>query len=386
MAKKESIPSLPPSLPGFLPLSEEEIEAVTTALREAPITTLFGGYEIDAFEQEFARLFGADHAVAVTSGTTALHAALMALDVGPGDEVVVTPFSFVASVSVVVQVGAVPVFADVDGESLVLDPADVARKITDRTRAILPVHQCGYPVDIPAIQEIIGDRPIAIVEDCAAAHGARIGDRYVGTLGELGCFSFNIGKIMRTGEGGMVLTGDAELARRLRAIRVNGLIRHPAGSGTWIDMLGSNFTMTHTIAAIGRVQVRRFHELSNRRREISERLARALEGLPVRYAPAPEGFERAYYSLPLIVDAELEDRCGAIVEELRSYNVPVGTGNAQLLHQIDFIRRVSPPPQVPVIERVRPRVFFFDPLPVYTDEQVTDICRIFRSVIEKHVR
>ena len=367
-------------LPELLPVTEEEIEAVTRTMRDVPLTTLFGGDEVGMFEAEFAALFGARTGVAVTSGTAALNASLMALGIGPGDEVIVTPFSFVASVSVVVQVGAIPVFADVCADSLVMDPASVAERVSERTRAVIPVHQCGFPVDIEALREVLPDR-VVIVEDAAAAHGARVRGHYVGTLGDLGCFSFNIGKIMRTGEGGMILTGREEIAEKLRSIRVGGLVPNPGGSGTLVTALGCNFTMLQAVAALGRVQVRRYPSLSRRRREIMLRLEERIRGLPISPPPEKPGIERAYYSVPLILDEELASRRDEIVDRIRAFNVPVGAGHPQLLHEIDYIRRVAGPSSCPVIESVRPRVMFFDPLPVYDDEVVDRIAEVFHEVL-----
>ena len=365
-------------------MTEEEVQAVAEAMRSAPLTSLWGDHEVQCFEEEFSGLFGARHAVAVTSGTTALLAALMAAGIGPGDEVIVTPFSFIASVSVVVQVGATPVFADIDAETFVLDPADVKRKITPRTRAVLPVHQCGYPVDLTGLIEVSEEHGLIVVEDCAAAHGARVGGRAVGTLGDFGCFSFNIGKIMRTGEGGMVLTRSEEMARCLRSIRVNGLEPDTNGSGTQVARLGTNFTMLQPVAALGRVQVRRFAELSRRRREIGEALRSVITGLPVSLPPNRRGLERAWYSLPFLLDAGMADRRDRIVGELRSLGVPAKCGNAKLLHQVDYVRRAATKPVCPVAERVRPRMFFLDPVPIWTDEQVEGVSQGLREVIGRH--
>lgn len=246
-------PEINTPLPDGTEASRAEVAAVTRALTEAPLTTLFGGYEIERFETLFAQCMGSPEAVAVTSGTTALHAAVVAADIAPGDEVVVTPFSFVASVSVVVQAGARPVFADIDPGTFTLDPADVVRRITPRTRAILPVHICGCPADMDGLVALAREHRLTVIEDCAAAHGARVGERCVGTIGDFGCFSFNIGKVLRTGEGGMVLTAQPELAAVLRELRVNGITRSPAPNG--IARLDFNYTMAQPLAAIGCEQV-----------------------------------------------------------------------------------------------------------------------------------
>jgi dTDP-4-amino-4,6-dideoxygalactose transaminase len=369
-------------LPTLLSVTEEEVKAVADALRSVPLTTLFGEHEVEAFEAEFARLFGFRYAVAVTSGTTALLAALMAAEIGPGDEVIVTPFSFVASVSVVMQVGATPVFADIDPETFVLTAESIAAKMTPRTRAILPVHICGYPVDMNALQALTRGTGVLLIEDCAAAHGARVEGRAVGGFGDFGCFSFNIGKIMRTGEGGMVVAKDEEMHHRLRAIRVNGLV--PAGNGTHVERLGTNFTMMQAVAALGRVQVRNFEWLSGRRRQIGELLRRDIAGLSVRLPSDRPSLERVYYSMPFLLPPELADRRDEIVDELRELNVPFSKGNKQLLHHVDYIRRVVPDASCPVAESVHPRLFYFDPLPCYDDEQAAGVARALRAVLGRY--
>lgn len=304
----------------------------------------------------------------------------MAADIGAGDEVVVTPFSFIASVSIVIEAGATPVFADIDPQTFVMDPASVADRVGPRTKAVLPVHQCGYPVDMKSIREIAGQNRLVVIEDCAAAHGARIDGQYVGVFGDYGCFSFNIGKIMRTGEGGMVTTQDPELCRRLRSIRVNGLEPGPAGE-RWVARLGSNFTLSQPLAALGRVQVKRFHALSERRRAITKRLQAGLAGLPVSMSPDRPGLERACYSVILVLREDLAPRREEIVRLIQSRGVPVDAGNPQLLNEVEYVRRLSRGLDCPNASRARPRMMFFDPLPVYSDAEVDRCADAIRDAL-----
>lgn len=181
------------------------------------------GPEVQLFERECSEFLSANHCIACGSGSDALLLALLALDVGPGDEVITTPFTFVATAGAIARVGAVPIFVDIDSESLNIDPSQIAAAITPRTRAIMPVHLFGLPADLSAILELAGREEIPVIEDAAQAIGARYEDRPVGTLGAVGCFSFFPSKNLGgAGDGGLITTQDAALADRLRILRVHG--------------------------------------------------------------------------------------------------------------------------------------------------------------------
>jgi len=198
------------------------------------------GKNVTALEQEFARYVGAQHAVAVANGTDALVLSLRALDIGPGDEVITTPFTFFATAEAVTIVGATPVFVDIDAASFNLDPAQIAARITPRTRAIIPVHLYGNPAAMPAIQVIAQQHKLAVIEDCAQAFGAQSGTQRVGSLGETGCFSFYPTKVLGCyGDGGMITTHSAETADKLRRLRNHGAVQpfvhHDVGYNSRLD-------------------------------------------------------------------------------------------------------------------------------------------------------
>ena len=202
--------------------SEEEQQAVARVLASGRVN-YWTGEETRAFEREFADWAGAAHAVALFNGTVALDLALKALGIGAGDEVIVTPRTFIASVSSVVNAGATPVFADVDRDSGNISPDSVERIVGERTRAILPVHLGGWPCEMIALRDLADRRGLAIIEDCAQAHGARVDGASVGTFGEIGTWSFCQDKIITTGgEGGMVTTDDAELWSRMWSYKDHG--------------------------------------------------------------------------------------------------------------------------------------------------------------------
>jgi perosamine synthetase len=264
-------------LPPWPVLGEEDIAAVAEALRSGRLTQLTGG-TVAAFEEAFAAWHGVRHCIATSSGTTAIHIALAALDIGPGDEVIVPAHTFIASATPVLHQGATPVFTDVDPKTYCLSPESVAERITPGTKAIVAVHLNGHPADLEALVALAEPRGIAVIEDAAQAHGALYDGHKVGTIGRLGCFSFWEDKIMTTGgEGGAIVTNDGALAERMRRIRHHGEGSMEGERAYYHLELGYNYRMTSMQAATGLVQLRRLNDyLEARRRNaayLSNRLA-----------------------------------------------------------------------------------------------------------------
>jgi perosamine synthetase len=258
-------------------IGEREIAYVTDAVRSGWVSSI--GPYIDRFEQDFARYLGVRHAVAVSNGTVALHLALHAMGLGPGDEVIVPDLTFAATAHTVLQTGATPVFADVSAETWCLDPRAVERALTPRTRAIVPVHLFGHPADMPAISALArasGHGRVRVLEDAAEAHGASIGGVKAGALGDMGAFSFYGNKLMTTGEGGMLTTDDDALARRCRFLKDHGMSPERRYFHT---ELAFNYRMTNLQAAVGCAQLERIDTLIAAKRRIFDRYADALAGL-----------------------------------------------------------------------------------------------------------
>jgi perosamine synthetase len=243
------------------------------------------GTFIGKFEGAVAEATGAQHAIAVCNGTVALHLALHCLDIGRGDEVIVPSFTYIASVNTIAQTGATPVFAECRSSDWLLDPADVERRITPRTKAIMPVHLYGVASDMRGLREIAGRNGLKLVEDCAEALGTTIDGQHVGTFGDIGTFSFFGNKTVTTGEGGMVIANDDALAARLRMTKGQGqsLTRR-----YWHEVLGFNYRMTNIAAAIGLAQIERLIALQERKRSIAIQYRRLLAGLPVTFQVAAE--------------------------------------------------------------------------------------------------
>jgi perosamine synthetase len=251
-------------------MGEEEKAGVWEAMAAG---SLAQGPRVRAFEEAFAAFVGVGHGVAASSGTTALHLALLGYGIGDGDEVITVPFTFIASANSILYTGARPVFVDISESDFCMDPERVEAAVTPRTKAIMPVSLYGQPADLPALAAIADRHGLALVEDAAQAHGAAIGDRKSGTWGA-GTFSFYPTKNMTTGEGGMVTTDDGELAERIRLLREHGMkVRYHH------DVVGYNFRMTDLAAAIGLAQLPKLPGYNDRRRAIASRYDAELRGV-----------------------------------------------------------------------------------------------------------
>jgi len=278
-------------IPVFEPVvGDEEVAAVVAALRRGEISGSFGR-AIPEFEEAFARFVGVRHAVAVSSGTAALHVAVAAAGLGPGDEILVSASTNIATALAAVHNGAQPVPVDSEPETWNLDLDLVERLVTPKTRAIIPVHLYGHPVDMDRLLEIARRLGLVVIEDCAESHGATVRGRMTGSFGLMGCFSFYANKVITTGEGGMVVTDDDALAERLRLLRnlafTKPRFRH--------ELAGYNFRMTGYQAAMGAVQLGRIEKVIAEKRRVAQAYNRALAGIPGLQLPAEAPWARNVY-------------------------------------------------------------------------------------------
>ncbi|MBR3213334.1 MAG: DegT/DnrJ/EryC1/StrS family aminotransferase [Methanosphaera sp.] len=249
-------------------IGDEEIEAVTEVLKSGMLAQ---GPKVEEFQKAFAEYTESKYAVATSSGTTALHAALKAVDVQKGDEVITTPFTFAATSNSVLYSDATPVYCDIDPVTFNLDPSKIEEKITDKTKAILPVHLYGQPADMCPIMEIAEEHDLKVIEDAAQAHGSTYKGKKIGSIGDMGCFSFYPTKNMTTGEGGMVTTNDEELDEKAGMIRAHGESKRYEQS-----LLGYNYRMTDIAASIGLVQLDNIDKFNRIRNENAAYLNDAL--------------------------------------------------------------------------------------------------------------
>ncbi|HTJ65417.1 MAG TPA: DegT/DnrJ/EryC1/StrS family aminotransferase [Alphaproteobacteria bacterium] len=315
-------PSPRPVIPVYRPdLSGNERLYVMECLETNWISSI--GAFIPRFEAAVARATGVSHAIAVSNGTVALHLALHCLGIGPGDEVIVPTFTFIASVNTIAQTGAVPVFADSLPSDWTLDPADVERRITPRTKAIMAVHLYGAACDMPALLAIARRHNLKIVEDCAEAFGTTLGGRHVGTFGDVGAFSFFGNKTVTTGEGGMVICNDDALATTLRIAKGQG---QSPDRRYWHECLGFNYRMTNIAAAIGLAQMERLPATFARKRAIAAEYRALLTGMPVTFQQMPDTVDPMLWLLtvllPLGMDRErvIADMAAQSVETRPVFN------------------------------------------------------------------
>ena len=270
----------------YIPLAQPDITDVERAsvMRVLNTPQLSLGPELDAFETELAAYAGVRHAVAVNSGTSALHLVMASLGIGPGDEVITTPFSFVASSNCILFQGATPVFADIDPNTLALDPEATERAITPRTRAIIAVDVFGHPAHWDAFEAIAGKRGLDLVEDSAESIGAQYKGRNAGTFGDAAIFAFYPNKQMTTGEGGAVITDRDDIARFARSVRNQGR----GDDNQWLhhERLGYNYRISEINCALGRAQLSRLPDMLSRRAAVARQYTELLAGLPGVQAPS----------------------------------------------------------------------------------------------------
>lgn len=294
------------STPDFIPITRPVFDDTDFEALRGPLESgwVVQGPNVAAFEASFAAYTGAEHAIACTSATTALHLAMLALGVGPGDEVIVPAFTWVATANAAVYCGARPVFADIDLTTFNLDIADAKRKITPRTKAIVPVHLFGLPADMRALAEV--DLPL--IEDAACGLDARIDGQHVGTFGALGCFSFHPRKAVTTGEGGMLTTADAAHDTLLRALRSHGGVAATDGRAPFLmgdfPHLGFNYRMTDLQGALGRTQMAKAARLHAGRTARATRYLGELAGVKGLHLPiVPAGMTHGWQSFVCRVDS-----------------------------------------------------------------------------------
>ena len=257
------------------------------------------GEFIGRFEKRFAEYIGANHATTVSNGTVAIHLALEALGIGPGDEVIVPTLTYIASVNTIIQTGATPVFVDSLEASWQIDPEDVRRKITPRTKAVMAVHLYGLPCDMDALMAICDEHGLLLVEDCAEAFGTRYKGRHVGTFGDVSTFSFFGNKTITTGEGGMVVAKSKTVMEKAYHLKNQGVSQ---SREYWHDTVAYNYRMTNICAAIGLAQLERADEILAKKRQIAAWYREALDGLPLKtHAELPHTVH-SFWMCSIVVD------------------------------------------------------------------------------------
>jgi perosamine synthetase len=342
-----------------------------------------GGPQVRSLERAWAERFGVRHALSMNSATSALYAGVAAAGVGPGDEVIVSPYTMSASVTCAVVNGATPVFADIEPATFCLDPASVAERITERTRAIVVVDLFGCPADMDAIMAIAREHDLVVIEDAAQAPGATYRGRHAGTLGHIGVFSLNYHKTIQCGEGGIAVTDDERLAERLALARNHGEAVVADMGRPHADVLGFNYRMTEIEAAIAEAQLARLEELTEPRIAHARRLSDGLAGLEGITPPVvPEHCRHVFYLYVLRVDPDaLGASRSAFAAALQAEGVPVVEGYVEPLYRQPLHR--DRPADCPVCERMYEREVLWHPL-VHAGLAAADVDDVVAAVRKVH--
>ena len=376
--------------------TQEEADAVADLLLSNRVN-YWTGDACRRFETAFAAWLGIRHAVALANGTLALEAALHALGIGPGDEVVTTSRTFFASASAIVAVGAIPVFADVDRDSQNISAASIRPVLTERTRAIMCVHLAGLPCDMDPIMALAEERGLKVIEDCAQAHGALYRGRPVGTIGHIGAWSFCQDKILTTGgEGGMVTTDDTDLWSSMWSYKDHGKTwnavyerSHPPGPRLLHDNFGSNWRMLEMQAVLGLIQLKRLPEWLERRRANAAAIVQACTRHPLlRVPPVPDDIDHAYYRLYAFVRPEwlapgwTRDR---IIEEIVAAGVPCLHGSASEIYLERAFQDTGwrPAQRLPVAYELGETSIAFLVHPTLTQDEIAKTCAVIDAVARR---
>ena len=377
----------------------EQIAAASRVLASGKVNT-WTGQETTTFEQEFAAWCSSSHAIAMANGSLALSAAYLAVGLGAGDELITTPRTFIATASSAVLLGARPVFADVDADSGAITAESIAPLITARTKAIAVVHLGGWPADMPAICDLAQSHGLAVIEDCAQAHGARLRGQSVGSFGAVAAWSFCQDKILSTaGEGGMVTTSRPELWDAMWAFKDHGKTQesvfgreHPPGFRWLHERFGSNFRLTELQSAIGRLQLQRLPDWTAARTRNALLLAEGLGDLPAVRVPLPaEGLVHAWYKFYAFVEPEAlaagwsRDR---ILSEIASAGYPALSGSCSEIYLEKCFQEagLAPAERLPVARQLGETSLMFLVHPTITPEQMAGYAEVVRAVVRRACR
>jgi len=374
------------SWPSF---SDEEIKAVSNVLHSGKVN-YWTGEQVKLFEQDFSQFSSCKYSIAVSNGTVALESALKALEIGKGDEVIVTSRTFMASVSSIVNAGAKPVFADVNSDSQNIDAHTISAVISVNTKAIICVHLAGWPCDIDPIMQLSKERNLLVIEDCAQAHGAKYKGKPVGSIGHISCWSFCQDKIITTGgEGGMVATNDESLWRKMWAYKDHGKSyeavyerEHPEGFRWLHESFGTNWRMTEMQAAIGRIQLKRMPDWHRKRLNNANSVwnaAKQCKGL--RVPTIPDHIEHAAYKCYVFVKGGVELR-DKIMMEINEKGVPCYSGSCSevYLEKAFDNTEFRPKERLPVAKELGETSLMFLVHPTLTKEEIQKICDVLTEV------
>ncbi len=336
------------------------------------------GKYIEEFEREFAKFIGVKHAITTTNGTTALHLALASLDIKEGDEVIVPTFTMVASVDAILYTGATPVFIDCEPDTFCMDVSQLEKKITKKTKAIMPVHIYGHPVDMDPLLEIAKKYDLSVVEDAAEVHGATYKGKMCGSMGHMNAFSFYGNKIITTGEGGMVVTNDDKLAARARTLKD---LAHSPKKRFWHEEIGYNYRMTNMQAALGLGQLQHVHEFVEKKQWMAREYEKGIKAIKgIKVPTTKEYATNVYWMYAILVD----DQFPMTKDELRAALIEKGIDTRDFFYSVASMPLgkpfVKPGEKFPVAEDIEKRGLYLPSGLAITQEQIAYVCSAIKDV------
>ena len=353
-------------------IGQDEISAVSEVLASGMLAQ---GDRVAEFEKKFADYCGTTYGVATNNGTAALHAALLAADIGYGDEVIVPAFSFIATASAVSMCGAKPIFADVNDQTFTINPEQVAERITPKTKAIIGVHLFGQPFEIRALQEICESHNLKLIEDAAQAHGALYNGEKTGGFGHFGCFSFYATKNMITGEGGLITTSEKAFAERLRLI-----VNHGQSEKYLHTRLGYNYRMTDIAAAIGIVQLKKLDKFNMRRRKNADYYNSHLSVLGLVTPYVAPGMYHVYHQYVIRLTDEFPVKREEFIEYLKTKGIGTAVHYPIPIHRQPLYALANDPDPCPVSTRLATSVLSLPVHPLLDAKELAYICDTINRV------
>lgn len=377
-------------LPPFIPtIEDDEINEVVDTLKSDWITT---GPKTHKFEEMFEEYIGSKHAIAVSSCTAALHLSLVAAGIGDGDEVITSPFTFASTANVILHQNAKPIFVDIDEDTYNIDPAKIEAVISDKTKAIIPVHYAGHPCDMDKIIKIAKEYNLVVIEDAAHAVGAIYKNKKVGTIGDLTCFSFYAIKNMTTAEGGMVTTDSDELTEKIRVLSLHGISKDAwkrySAKGSWYYEIlspGYKYNMSDIQASLGMHQLNKLERFIKRRAEIAMIYTEAFRDIPEIIAPhMEENVRHAWHLYPIRIDTDLLriDRA-KFIEALKAENIGTSVHFIPVhLHPYYKDRFGFKRGDFPYAEYVYDQIISLPLFPKMTDKDAEDVIVAIKKIVE----
>jgi len=353
-------------------IGQDEISAVTAVLESGMLAS---GERVAEFERNFADYCGSTHAVAINNGTAALHAALLAADIGQGDEVIVPSFTFFATASAVSMTGAKPVFVDVHERTFNIDPAQVENAVTPRTKAVIGVHLFGQPFDVAGVKHVCESHNLTLIEDAAQAQGAISHGERAGAMGHMGCFSFYATKNMTTGEGGMVTTSDKAFNERLRL-----LINHGQSEKYLHTRIGYNYRLTDVAAAIGLVQLKKLEKFNMRRRKNAEYFDSHISVKGLLTPEIAQGTHHVYHQYVIRLTDEFPMKRADFIEYLKAKGIGTAVHYPIPLHHQPVYARANEPDSCPVSTRLAGSVLSIPVHPLLDQKELAYICDTINRV------